>query len=179
VEGYPVYLSNQLLNAFEPNDKRKTNWINNVTVGSVPTSATYYFAYKYKSATLNAPVTEYTMVLRLGEQYLIRAEAKAHQNNIGGSQGDLNVIRKRAGLSNTTANEKNALLAAILHERQTELFTEWGHRWLDLKRTNNIDAVMNTVAPTKGTTWNSNWALYPIPLYDIIQNPNLVQNSGY
>lgn len=179
VEGYPVYISNQLRNAFEPNDQRKTKWIGNVTVTDQSGTVTYYYPSKYKSATLNAPVTEYEMVLRLAEQYLIRAEARAQQNNIGGAQSDLDVIRARATLSPTNAADLNLVLAAIQHERRVELFTEWGDRWMNLKRTGTIDAVMNAVAPEKGTSWSSNWQLYPIPLYDLAQNTNLVQNTGY
>lgn len=172
---YPVYLSSSLLNSFEPGDKRRSNWVDSITVNS----QTYYYPYKYKSATLNAPVTEYSMVLRLGEQYLIRAEARAHLNDIPGAQNDLDVIRRRAGLPDAVSNNQASLLADILHERQVELFTEWGHRWLDLKRTGNIDVVMNGIATVKGTTWNTNWQLYPIPAYEITQDPNLVQNTGY
>jgi hypothetical protein len=173
---HPVFLSPQLQNSFEAGDQRKLNWLDSVDVNGT----TYYYPYKYKSATLNAPVTEYTMVLRLGEQYLIRAEAEAENNDSGDAITDLNIIRTRAGLPNYAgATDKTSVLAAIMHERQVELFTEWGHRWLDLKRTGNINAVMTAVAPTKGTTWNPDWALYPLPLYDITQDPKLTQNPGY
>ena len=66
-------ISPQLLNAFEPSDQRKVNWISSISDGT----NTYYFPYKYKVQTGGDPITEYTMVLRLAEQYLIRAEAKA------------------------------------------------------------------------------------------------------
>lgn len=173
----PVYLSPSLLNSFEANDQRKVNgnWINSVTVFGI----TYYFPYKYKETTTSGLVTEYLMMFRLAEQYLIRAEARAQLNNIPGAQADLNAIRTRAGLGNTIANDKSSLLAAILKERQVELFTEFGHRWLDLKRTNTINTVMAIAAPQKGTTWNPNWQLYPLPFTDIQRNPNLVQNPGY
>jgi starch-binding outer membrane protein, SusD/RagB family len=175
VEGFPVYLSSQLVNAFEGNDQRKSKWMGSVSAGST----TYNYAYKYKSATLNAPVTEYQMILRLGEQYLVRAEARAQQDNIAGAKSDLNMIRTRAGLAGTTATDKASILLAIQRERQVELFTEWGHRWLDLKRTNKVDEIMGAVTPLKGSTWNGNWQWYPIPLYEIIQNGNLEQNQGY
>ncbi|MBS1524864.1 MAG: RagB/SusD family nutrient uptake outer membrane protein, partial [Bacteroidetes bacterium] len=173
---YPVYLSSSLVSAFEKGDQRRTNWIDSVAVNNT----IYYYPYKYKSATLNAPVTEYTMVLRLGEQYLIRAEAEANNNDVTDALNDLNLIRNRAGLSNYSGpTDENSVLAGILHERQVELFTEWGNRWLDLKRTKNINAVMTAVASAKGTTWNVDWQLYPIPLYDITQDPNIIQNPGY
>jgi len=175
VTGYPVYLSSQLLNSFDSSDQREVDWVNSVTVNG----NTYHYPYKYKSATLNAPVTEYLMVFRLAEQYLIRAEARARQNNIGGATSDLDTIRKRAGLPGISANDQASLIAAILHERQVELFIEWGNRWLDLKRTGNLDIVMDSVAVDKHTNWNSNWRWYPIPSYEIVQDPHLVQNPGY
>jgi starch-binding outer membrane protein, SusD/RagB family len=172
---YPVYLSNQIVSSFEAGDNRKTEWTGNI----VTSGTTYYYPYKYRNPGTAAAVTEYLIVLRLAEQYLIRAEARAQQNNISGAQSDLNVIRKRARLGNTAATDKASLLSAIMQERKVELFAEWGHRWFDLKRTGTIDAVMNTVAPLKGTTWNTNSQLYPLPLGDIDRGVNLVQNPGY
>jgi hypothetical protein len=171
----PVYLSDQLLNSFEVNDQRRSKWVDSIIVSP----ATYYFPFKYKINTLNDPVSEYLMVLRLSEQYLIRAEARAQLNNISGCESDLNAIRNRAGLANTTVNDTPSLLTAILHERQVELFTELGHRWFDLKRTGNIDAVMNSVTLEKGGTWQSYQQLYPILYSDLQKNPNLTQNPGY
>jgi hypothetical protein len=176
---YPFYLNSLLVNSFEANDQRKTSWIRSVTVSGT----TYYYPYKYKSATLNAPVTEYSTVIRLAEQYLIRAEARAQQGNLGGAISDIDVIRQRAGLpliANTNPGiSQSALLAAILHEKQVELFTEWGHRWLDLKRSGTIDAVMSTVTPLKGGTWEATDQLYPISLIELQRNPLLIQNPGY
>jgi hypothetical protein len=171
---HPAYLSKNLLNSFEASDQRKMQWVNYYVSGI----DTFYYPYKYHVVNTGS-LLEYSMVLRLGEQYLIRAEARALQNKIGEAQSDLNVIRKRAGLTNTGASDKTSLLAAILHERQIEFFTEWGHRWFDLKRTNSIDAVMGVVTPQKGGTWNTNWQWYPIPLFDLQTNSDLTQNSGY
>ncbi|MBO9727322.1 MAG: RagB/SusD family nutrient uptake outer membrane protein [Chitinophaga sp.] len=177
---YPVYLSNNVINSFEKGDQRKNNWIDSVVVkADNTTSNTYYYAYKYKLSEGNIAVNEYTIVLRLAEQYLIRSEARAQQSNTSGAADDLNLIRKRAGLSKTTANSKETLLDAILHERQVELFTEWGHRWFDLKRTHKIDEVMSIVTPQKGGTWNNNWQLYPFRDLELASDPNLVQNPGY
>jgi hypothetical protein len=174
----PVFLSAYLLNDFESGDNRKIKWINSYT----DVSGTYYYSYKYKSATLNAPLTEYLTVFRLSEQYLIRAEAEA--NGIGGGINaaitDLNKIRNRAGLANYSGlKDKGSVLDAILHERRVELFTEWGHRWLDLKRTNKVDAVMSVVTPSKGGTWQPTDQLYPIGQFEIQKNPSLTQNPGY
>lgn len=172
---HPVYISPFLMNAFDSNDKRKTNWINSYS----DASGTYYYPYKYKVGVQNAGVKEYLMVLRLGEQYLIRAEAKTQENKLVEALTDLNTIRRRAGLPDTTANSQSGLLAIIQHERQVELFTEWGHRWFDLKRTNTIDNIMSVVTPLKGGTWETTDQLFPISKTEIDRDPNLRQNPGY
>jgi starch-binding outer membrane protein, SusD/RagB family len=172
----PVYLSPFQLNSFEPGDLRRTNWVDSVIVGA----DSFYFPYKYKVNAMDAPVTEYLMMLRLGELYLIRSEAEAQTGDLAGAASDLNTIRTRAGLPNTAANTQAALLAAIFHERQTELFTELGQRWLDLKRLGKIDSVMTTVCPLKGgVAWNTDQQLFPLPLSDIQKNSKLIQNQGY
>ena len=175
---FRVALSPFLINAFEVGDARRQNWVGKYTSGT----NTYYYPNKYKVYLANQPVTEYFMVLRLSEQFLIRAEARAQQGNITGAADDLNVIRNRAGLPNTIAADKPALLASILHERQTELFTEWGHRWFDLNRTANINSVMGSpgnVCQSKGGNWSPDWAWLPLPYKEIVYNPNLTQNKGY
>jgi hypothetical protein len=63
-----------------------------------------------------------------------------------------------------------------MHERQLELFTEWGHRWFDLKRTGRMDSVMTRVASEKGTVWKPHYKLFPIAQEEINRNPNMVQN---
>lgn len=177
MNGNPVYLSGFLLNTFENNDKRKLNWTKSVTIN--PGAVTYTFPFKYKNTNVVSSVTEYLTVLRLAEQYLIRAEARAHLGKISESLQDINIIRNRAGLPPTTATDVNSLLTAALRERQVEFFTEWGHRWMDLRRTGQIDLVMNMVAPLKNGVWESEDQLYPILQADIDANPNLTQNQGY
>jgi starch-binding outer membrane protein, SusD/RagB family len=166
-----VTLSDSVRKAFEPGDNRYVDWISSFTDGS----NTWYFPYKYK-VQASSTLTEYSMIFRLAEQYLIRAEARMQENNISGSQDDLNVIRLRAGLPNTTAGDPSSLALAIEHERQTELFTEWGHRWLDLKRTGRSNTVLG---PIKAPTWQSYDTLYPIPQAEIQSNSNITQNKGY
>lgn len=181
-DGVPdYYVSDQLINTFEEGDWRMTKWLNIVRYNDVD----YTIPYKYKvgpsQQVLGADATEYTTVLRLAEQYLIRAEARAQQGNVSGAADDLNVIRTRAGLPNTTAVTQQEMLDAVMQERRVELFAEWGHRWFDLKRTGRIDAVMSATVPQKfgGATWNSYQQWYPIPQAELESNPNLVQTTGY
>jgi starch-binding outer membrane protein, SusD/RagB family len=174
-----VYLSPQLLHAFEPADLRRKggNWVDSVIVSG----ATYFYPAKYKATTTIGAASEYVMVFRLAEQYLVRAEARAQQNNLGGAQDDLNTVRRRAGLRDMAANDKASLLPIIFKEWQVEFFTEWGHRWLDLKRTGNVDATMSVVTPLKanGGQWQTYQQLYPVLYNDILKDSHLTQNKGY
>ncbi|HEY0174756.1 MAG TPA: RagB/SusD family nutrient uptake outer membrane protein [Pedobacter sp.] len=167
-------ISQSLLNTFEPNDARVTNWLRITT--TVTPAQSYYFPNKYKS---NVAGTEFNIVLRLAEQYLIRSEARARQNNISGAATDLNVVRTRAGLGGTTAATQADMVNAVIKERRVELFSEYGHRFYDLKRTGTIDAVMTAAEAVKGGTWNSQAQIWPIPLSDILANPHLTQAPGY
>lgn len=165
-------LSQQLFEAFEPGDTRKGQWLGNVTDGT----NTYYFPYKYKLTSNTAASQEHAIMLRLAEIYLIRAEARAHRGDLTGAQEDLDAVRNNAGLGNTTATTEEGLLNAIMHERRVELFTEFGHRWFDLKRTGKAAQVLSAIKPA----WSGTDVLFPIPESELLVNPMLQpQNPGY
>jgi hypothetical protein len=173
VPTYPIRQS--LIDSFEPTDLRKSRWTGVNTVGGV----NYYYSYKYKNTYGNRVngSTEAEVVFRLAEQYLIRAEARINLGDFGGARADIDKIRDRAGLLPTTAATKDQLVTALLKERRAELFCEWGHRWLDLKRLGLVNSVISAEKPT----WPSNGhqALYPIPYNQMAANPGWVQNTGY
>ncbi|HEX6427489.1 MAG TPA: RagB/SusD family nutrient uptake outer membrane protein, partial [Niastella sp.] len=160
----------ELYNAFEIGDKRKTNWLGNTTIAGT------FFYYDYKYRQLTAPTStaniEDYMLLRLAEQYLIRAEARAQQENLTGAIDDLNAIRTRAGITPLLYGlSKSDVLLAVEKERKLELFGEgYGHRWIDLARTGRIDAVLGAEKPT---TWKSSAAWLPVPQNELTNNPAL------
>ncbi|MHA4894318.1 RagB/SusD family nutrient uptake outer membrane protein [Pedobacter sp. PWIIR3] len=171
VSKVPTYVFNPALTAgFETGDARKTAWAATLVYNGV----TYTYPYKYKSITLSANAEYYTL-LRLGEQFLIRAEARAQQGNINGAKDDLFAIRDRAGLGVSTATDKPSALLAVEQERRIELNNEWGHRWLDLKRTGRVNTVIKSLKPN----FNPDAALYPIPNAQRLLNSSLTQNPGY
>lgn len=164
-------LTQNLVAQFETNDLRRSHWVKSISNGS----QVWYHAYKYKKDIATSTSVENSIVLRLAEQYLIRAEARAKQGDLIGAKEDLNVIRLRAGLSNTTAVTIEQVLSAILQERRLELFTELGHRFLDLKRLNLLDSVLGAKSG-----WSTNDRLWPLPKAEMDANPFLVpQNTGY
>jgi hypothetical protein len=175
--GNNLVVTDTLYNSFEPGDPRRTLWLRD-RMTNVSPPGTRYYPYKYtvKSSTTNK--TEDYVVFRLAEQYLIRAEARAHLNKVTEAVSDLNKIRLRAGLTNTTAASQDALLIAIAQERKVELFAEWGNRWYDLKRTQRANVELGGLN-YKSQFWSKNDTLWPVPNSQILINPNLSQNPGY
>ena len=174
----PTYvMTPDLVNHFEAGDARKSAWTGSIVYNGV----TYTYPYKYKNITPSANAEYYT-VLRLAEQFLIRAEARANQANISGAVADINIIRGRARVTSTDLPDypatisKSDCLADIAKERRIELNCEWGHRWFDLKRTGNINMVLEAAKPN---FWKPAASLYPIPAAQVIIDGNLTQNPGY
>jgi hypothetical protein len=119
------------------------------------------------------------VIFRLAEMYLIRAEAKAQQGKIGGTDGaqeDINVLRRRAKASLVSVNTQAQMLQVIERERLYELAFE-GHRWYDLVRTGRANAVLSIFS----SNWKDTYNIWPIPLSEIQRNPGLAnaQNPGY
>jgi len=155
-----------MVSLFEVGDARKAAWTG--------TSAGYVFPYKYK--VRSGIGNEFDVVLRLSEQYLIRAEARVNLKNFVGAAEDVNKIRKRAKLNDVQFATEKEGLTAVEKERRVEFFAEWGHRWFDLKRTNTVNKVIGGLKPEY---WQATDILYPIPSREREMNSNLTQNEGY
>ncbi|KRB59821.1 RagB/SusD family nutrient uptake outer membrane protein [Flavobacterium sp. Root186] len=123
------------------------------------------------------------IVSRLGETYLIAAEAYLKAGQPGTGLDRLNEVRRRAGVANATAAEFN--IDYILDERGRELLGEY-KRWFDLKRTGTL------VARASAHNYKIKAAnfvgvggqlkiLRPIPqvALDLNQNKDFPQNPGY
>lgn len=147
----------QLVNAVEPGDERALWEVNPANASGLS------YVNKYTDI---ANGTDNTILFRLAEMYLIRAEG-----NAATAVADINALRNRAGATPvSTVNQ-----ATILNERFIELSFE-GHRWFDITRTGTADAIMSAINPS---TWQSTDVLMPIPNRERLQNPNLTQNDGY
>lgn len=170
------YLSPYLLAVFEPGDLRKSNWTRKRPSGMI-------VSCKYKEGVGSTTQLEYTIVLRLAEQYLIRAEARARQGKLTGEQSalsDINSIRRRANVPDFFNPTFGEIMKAIGLERQRELFLEWGDRWLTLKRSGTATEVMTSI-PEKVSSWTEYKQLLPVPHEEFTYNPALRghQNPGY
>ncbi len=121
------------------------------------------------------------MLMRLGETYLLKAEAQLNQSNPNGAATTINVLRTRANASQVTGSQ--ITLDFILDERARELLAEENRR-MTLMRTGKLvtrTTAYNTqtINPVLGIS--SKNLLLPIPLSEINLNKDAVleQNPGY
>jgi starch-binding outer membrane protein, SusD/RagB family len=123
----------------------------------------------YNTAGIN---TDPSYIIRIAELYLIRAEARARLNNLPRALEDLDIIRKRADVTASTASTQGAILKAIEDENGIEFAFE-AHRWFDLVRTKRAGAVLGITNP--------NFWLFPLPFSDVLSDPDLdgKNNPGY
>ena len=125
----------------------------------------------YGNLFYRSPATDPSYIIRIAEVYLIRAEARAQQNELAGALSDLNAVRARAGVPAGADSTQAALLLDIENENRVEFALE-PHRWFDLVRTGRAQAVL-------GIT-DANMLLFPIPEEEItLSNGVLTQNAGY
>ncbi len=157
---YEVAPTDELIQSYEEGDTRLDTSIA-IDVENNP------YGIKYTDITAG---TDRVYVLRLAEMYLVRAEARAYSNgDIELIKSDLDVIRSRAGLPATTADDYPSLKLAIENERRHELAFE-GQRWEDLVRTGRATTILGI---------DENYTLFPIPLSEVQTNNLMTQNPGY
>jgi starch-binding outer membrane protein, SusD/RagB family len=110
------------------------------------------------------------VLIRLGEVYLNRAEAKARKGDFAGAREDIDIIRDARGADLLGADPT---LDQILDERGFELYWEM-HRRSDLIRFGKFEE-----AWTEKPASSAARRLFPIPQTAIDANPELKQNTGY
>jgi hypothetical protein len=120
-------------------------------------------------------------VIRLGEVYLIKAEAEANLNQLAQAVATLNAIRARAGATQYVfgtpgATTPQEIIDLVIKERRLELAFE-GHRFADLVRLGIAIPVLTAFNGYPVDPWQ---ARYPIPQAEIdVTGVSLLQNPGY
>ena len=148
INGYPAYYITGLYSDSEDKDdieggtrcyvRDNVDGISGVRDGVAPKYGMTKFCFQDGQTLLSSPA-----ILRWAEVILNRAEAYAKEGMDQKALDDVNVIRKRAGLSGdalwTTSNYAaagyNSVLDVVLDERRMEFCFE-GHRALDQYRNN-------------------------------------------
>ncbi len=161
VDGAPI--STDLIAAFAASE------------GDIRTSLTLDGTVSSKYASGSATDQDW-IEIRLADVILLYAEALNENGNSAGAVTELNKIRARAGLGESTASSQTEVRQAILDERRLELACE-GHRWFDLQRANAANPGM--LDSEMGQTINTNYYLFPIPITEVTSFDEIVQNPGY
>ncbi|UOR04951.1 RagB/SusD family nutrient uptake outer membrane protein [Hymenobacter aerilatus] len=117
-------------------------------------------------------------MMRLGESYLLLAEAQMKQGNTAGAATSINVLRTRAKAAQVTASQMD--LNFILDERARELIGEEQRR-ITLVRTGTLVERTLRLNGASVTGLTAQKALMPIPQSEIDRNTSatLTQNPGY
>lgn len=145
----------EVMNMYADTDNRKEV--------SITTLDNLNFINKYPSGQKG---TDPVVISRLGEMYLISAEAQGLAEGIG----RLNELRAFRGLPAVYPATESAFIDAILKERRLELLCE-GHRWYDLVRLGKAVEELGIL---------EHQVLMPVPEKEIQANRNLEpQNVGY
>lgn len=196
-----------LINSYEPNDKRLDASIgivegaynasdlfvysaNKSIVNYTPAAGKVGVPYVKKYIHLPLAAVNGTNdnfpIYRYSDALLLLAEALNEQGK--SPLTPLNTVRARAGLPSITTTDPVALRTIILHERRVELAFE-NHRWHDLVRSGTAVAVMNAfgaklkqqvtyLTPDSYNVTNTR-LLFPLPQSEVEINTQLTQNPGY
>lgn len=160
----------QLPGIYEDGDIRKTMF----KTATDAKGNRYMWTTKYHGKGHATPDVNNTIVFRLSEMYLTRAEA-----GINGAKG-VNAVADLAMVANNRgATPQPATQAGVNEERRKEFVWE-AHLWFDLGRTGRAmtrwdqgDGVV-TELPADSKYW-----AMPIPHRERNVNPNLTQNPGF
>lgn len=192
--------SANLVNAYEPNDVRKTSTIifidnsgqrkgtvlfDGFRIPSADSVQNLY--YNYKAYHSENPLVESFLgnrdrkqknvkLLRYAEVLLMNAEAANELGQMGVAVGHLNRIRSRAGLPATSAASQTDVRNAIWKERRLELAMEHD-RFFDIVRQGRAAQVMRDAGKNFAAGTNE---LLPVPALQIaLSGGKLDQNRGY
>lgn len=174
-------------------DKRSLFYTTGCNIDIVDRTSDGFWAIKFKNINRDGSAGYATggnlgvgvdmPLFRLGEQYLIYAEATLRGGD--GEQGQaltyFNALRERA-YGNTSGNVGALTLDLILDERERELYWE-GFRRTDLVRFGKFTS-SSYLWPWKanvasGAGVDDHYNLFPIPAPEVSANNNLIQNPGY
>lgn len=126
-----------------------------------------------------------TIIYRYAYVLLGLAESKNEATGPDASvYNAVNAVRNRAGMPSLAAGlTKDQMRDAIRHERRVEFAGE-NHRYEDLLRWRTLKQALETRGINNGRqggtiTFAESRYVWPIPIEEILANPNVKQNPGY
>ncbi|WP_394972837.1 RagB/SusD family nutrient uptake outer membrane protein [uncultured Croceitalea sp.] len=115
-------------------------------------------------------------ILRMGEVYLIYAEAEARRSGgvLANALTRLNEVRARAGVMPKLLTDQATLLKDIREEKILELYAEVGENWFDLVRYSQLGDI--DVSTLKPSITSVDQLIFPIPADALTGNSLLIPN---
>jgi len=184
-----------IINAYEPNDKRKAASIGyyshpdnsssfeSFSGDSIPFIKKYY----HPPFEINGWTNDNWPVYRYADVLLMLAEALNEEGRTGEAYEYINAVRIRAGLETLSGLNQIAFRQAVYQEERVELAFE-NHRWFDLLRTDLAMEVMTShgqeererLARVGPESYNiqEHMLIYPIPASEVRLN-GFSQNPDY
>ncbi len=176
--------SRNLISAYQK--EGDTERMNACICEDAATWSNYYPGSAYKFMHKVPTNASSIILMRLGEIYLLHAEALAEKGDLAGAIEYVNKIRTRAGLKSVSVpSTADETVDVVLHERRLELAFE-GFRFYDLLR-HGFDRAkaVHDAMPEEDSYWQTRLplteetVLMPIPQTAMDNNPSLEPNPGY
>lgn len=143
--GQRISIDTGLLSLYADNDLRRRVYFRSIGTGQTISNGGYYGVGLYPYSGLS-----------VDEMYLIRAEARARNENYVSAMDDLNILLAKRYVTGTfiplVAHSGSEALNIILTERRKELVWR-GLRWGDLKRLNKEGAGISLTRVLDGQTY--------------------------
>jgi tetratricopeptide (TPR) repeat protein len=171
-----------MANAYEYGDLRKNASISDSVPMSDGSTVRILYGKKFVDFTASniADMENNFTVLRYADVLLMYAEVLNETGKTVDAQSYINLVRRRAGLTDISGLSKEQVSLALEKERRVEFLYE-GHRWFDLVRTGRAVIALNKYFSDSGFSYSVEdyETLMPIPQREIDINPALEQNPGY
>jgi hypothetical protein len=179
------YARPDLFKSFDPSDKRRefvATGYKNPTTGVFtafpPSTGGSNSTYAINKWYDNVADGLNYIILRLGDIYLMNAEALNEAGKTNEAYAFIDPIRQRAGLQPLTPGLNQAgFREAIQKERRLELYAE-SSRWFDLVRWGKLVSTMKALNDPLSQIAEKH-TLFPIPQSEMDRNPSLKQNPGW
>ncbi|SDL11600.1 RagB/SusD family nutrient uptake outer membrane protein [Siphonobacter aquaeclarae] len=178
---YAEQPGNGVYQLFSGKDKRRdVTFITSITSPTTgKTTVIDPHFHKYWDNSVPGNLTESSAnvpILRFSDVLLMHAEAL---NEKSGPTTDAyksyNRVRVRAGLDALSGLSKEQFRDSVYLDRRKELVFEYS-RWFDLIRTKRMVSALQKIGKTNASEKHY---LYPIPQYEIDNNPKMKQNPGW
>lgn len=190
----PYYIpTKKVIDAYEESDIRFQTWFDNEVAVQIAGSyhvGEFYTLVKFRGNPdlTSSPVRNARQAakpFKIGELYLIAAEAEVASGNTSAAKADLNALQTARGASASEATvetvQREWLRETIGEGLRLSCLKRWGLGFNGRAIQNGAELVVMTGESyeNKSLDASSPYLCWPVPSHEMKVNKNLVQNPGY